>query len=432
MKSRMIRVALAAALVLAAALPAALQAAETRGVVQRVDVATNTVYFTDGRTVRIDPSSRLTVDGRSVSLAEVQPGWTLVIPSAAATAPAGTVVVAPAPPAPASPPRAPVDATGVVSRVDPQTGTIVLEDGRVLQATGRTSVWQSVPLADVKPGASVFVRGADPLDYRPSAAPPVGTARFDEGDRKLDADKKQHRTIGQIIDDATIVAEVTAKLTADKLSNFTKINVKSDAGTVTLSGTVDSAERRARAAQIAAGVNGVKTVLNNIEVSGGSTASTPPPPASATTPAAAPVEVTGTVASVDAGSGTITLQDGRMLKATDQTIVWQPASLASLKPGSQVLVRGAAASDYRTGAAAGTRNWRMATVSRVDRSAGELRLSDGSTVKVTSATNVHRGADRVGLESLEPGSEVVVYTPSATTTEASEVAVVWTPTASVR
>ena len=62
-----------------------------------------------------------------------------VVPGVAASAPPSVVVAAPAPTRPAAPP---VDATGVVSRVDPQTGTIVLEDGRVLQATGRTTIWQ--------------------------------------------------------------------------------------------------------------------------------------------------------------------------------------------------------------------------------------------------------------------------------------------------
>jgi hyperosmotically inducible periplasmic protein len=247
------------------------------------------------------------------------------------------------------------------------------------------------------------------------------------------------RTIGQIIDDAAIVAEVTAKLTADKLSNLTKIVVKSESGVVTLEGTVDSADRRARAAQIAANVNGVKTVLNNLEVSGtGSTASTTPTPASSptgsatSTPAPATLEATGVVASVDAATGTITLQDGRVLKATDQTAIWQPSSVSALKPGAQVLVRGAAPTAFQPSAAAGARHWRMATVSRVDRSANELVLNDGTTVKVTSATNVHRGAQRLGIDQVEAGSEVVVYTPSASATEASEVAIVWTPTASAK
>jgi hypothetical protein len=93
-----------------------------------------------------------------------------------------------------------------------------------------------------------------------------------------------------------------------------------------------------------------------------------------------------------------------------------------------VLLRGAAPVAAGTGA----RHWRMATISRVNRSGGELVLSDGSAVKVTPSTDVHRGAQRLGLEALEPGTEVVVYTPSATASEASEVAVVWMPTASVK
>ena len=55
------------------------------------------------------------------------------------------------------------------------------------------------------------------------------------------------------------MATVKAKLTADQLSNLTKIDVKADRGVVTLGGTVDSLpERRARAVQIASGVDGVK------------------------------------------------------------------------------------------------------------------------------------------------------------------------------
>lgn len=159
---------------------ASAQAAETRGVVQRVDTAAGIVYFTDGRTVRLEPGSRLTVDGRPVTLADVQPGWTLIVPGVVAAAPPSVVV---APPPATRTPRTPVDATGVVSRVDPVTGTIVLEDGRVLQATGRTTIWQPVGVTELKPGASVYMRNADPVDYRPAGSPPVGSVRFQEGKR---------------------------------------------------------------------------------------------------------------------------------------------------------------------------------------------------------------------------------------------------------
>jgi Cu/Ag efflux protein CusF len=175
MTVRTIRLALGvASVVFAAVAPSAAQASETRGVVQRVDVPSGTVYFTDGRTVRIDPASQLHVGTRQVALADVQPGWTLVVPAGAAV----PQVIAATPPA-SAPPRPPVDATGVVSRVDPQNGTITLQDGRVLHMTGRTTLWQPVPITSVTPGASVYVRGAEPLDFRPGAS--TSAARYQMG-----------------------------------------------------------------------------------------------------------------------------------------------------------------------------------------------------------------------------------------------------------
>jgi hypothetical protein len=184
MTSRIIRlVIVAAALALAAPGGGVAQSVETRGIVQRVDIPSGTVYFTDGRTVRLDPGARLFVGSRQVQLADVQPGWTLVVPAGAAGA--GPVLVQPAPTAtvtaPAAPVRPPVDATGVVSSIDPQNGTITLQDGRVLRATGRTTVWQPVPITSVTPGASVYVRNGEPVDFRPSATLPAGARQFRMG-----------------------------------------------------------------------------------------------------------------------------------------------------------------------------------------------------------------------------------------------------------
>ena len=253
----------------------------------------------------------------------------------------------------------------------------------------------------------------------------------------------QARTIGQIIDDTALVASIKTKLTADKLSNLTKIDVKSDSGVVTLSGTVDSPDRRTRAIQIASGVEGVKQVVDNLQVAGSPAPSaTAPPPVTLPVPmtTAAPgdggVDATGTVALVDSATGTITLQDGRVLKATDRTVVWQPITVQTLRPGTQVLVRGAAPSGFQTGATPPPRELRMGTVRSVDRSAGQFVLTDGTVVRVTPATTiVRRGAERLSLDVLEPGSEVVVKAPPApgvSAIDASEVDVVWAPTASTR
>ena len=72
------------------------------------------------------------------------------------------------------------------------------------------------------------------------------------------------RTVGENVDDATITSEVKAKLAAEKMSTLTKIGVDTDRRTVYLTGTVDSAEMRTRAEEIARGVKHVSGVVNNL------------------------------------------------------------------------------------------------------------------------------------------------------------------------
>ena len=74
------------------------------------------------------------------------------------------------------------------------------------------------------------------------------------------------RTAGQNVDDARISTAVQATLTADKVSNFTRIDVDTTNGVVYLNGTVQSAEQKARAEQLAGRVDGVKKVVNNVQV----------------------------------------------------------------------------------------------------------------------------------------------------------------------
>jgi hyperosmotically inducible periplasmic protein len=74
------------------------------------------------------------------------------------------------------------------------------------------------------------------------------------------------KTAGQNIDDATITASVKSKLVADKASNLTRVNVDTNNSTVYLNGTVESAEQKARAEQLAWQAKGVKSVVNNLQV----------------------------------------------------------------------------------------------------------------------------------------------------------------------
>lgn len=74
------------------------------------------------------------------------------------------------------------------------------------------------------------------------------------------------RTAGQNIDDSNTTAAVKSRLAQDKVSSLTRIDVDTNAGVVALNGTVESAEQRARAEQVARDVGGVKRVINNLQV----------------------------------------------------------------------------------------------------------------------------------------------------------------------
>ena len=74
------------------------------------------------------------------------------------------------------------------------------------------------------------------------------------------------KTAGQTIDDASITTAVQAKLSQDRLSNFSRIDVDTERGVVTLNGVVKSAEQKMRVVELARGVAGVRTVNNNLQI----------------------------------------------------------------------------------------------------------------------------------------------------------------------
>jgi hyperosmotically inducible periplasmic protein len=71
---------------------------------------------------------------------------------------------------------------------------------------------------------------------------------------------------GEYLDDRGVTARVKTALIGDEIVKARDINVETFKGTVQLSGFVDSQEQKARAASIAAGINGVRSVENNISV----------------------------------------------------------------------------------------------------------------------------------------------------------------------
>lgn len=77
----------------------------------------------------------------------------------------------------------------------------------------------------------------------------------------------QHReSTGQYVDDSVITSKVKANIFDEPTLKTMQINVKTFKGVVQLSGFVDSPQSVTRAGQAAAGVEGVKSVENDLIV----------------------------------------------------------------------------------------------------------------------------------------------------------------------
>jgi osmotically-inducible protein OsmY len=66
--------------------------------------------------------------------------------------------------------------------------------------------------------------------------------------------------------DAVISTNIEAKFAEDQQGGLSAIIVTTEEGTVTLTGTVQRAERKARAAELARQVKGVRRVKNDLEI----------------------------------------------------------------------------------------------------------------------------------------------------------------------
>lgn len=97
--------------------------------------------------------------------------------------------------------------------------------------------------------------------------------------------------------DSQIASDVQSKIFSDTSVPDKQITINANKGIVTLSGTVSSDAARSAAATDAAQVNGVKTVVNNLEVGSVSASNVPPQQPDTTNPTqAAPDTAASTVA----------------------------------------------------------------------------------------------------------------------------------------
>jgi hyperosmotically inducible protein len=74
------------------------------------------------------------------------------------------------------------------------------------------------------------------------------------------------RTMGENLDDSYITTAVKSKLASDKLVSLTRVEVETNNGIVYLTGQVETAEQRSHIGSLTSQVNGVKRVVNDLQV----------------------------------------------------------------------------------------------------------------------------------------------------------------------
>ena len=73
-------------------------------------------------------------------------------------------------------------------------------------------------------------------------------------------------TAGENVSDTSITSAVKAKLAGDRVGTLTQVGVETVRNTVYLTGVVPTADDKRRAGEIARNVDGVKEVVNNLQI----------------------------------------------------------------------------------------------------------------------------------------------------------------------
>lgn len=105
----------------------------------------------------------------------------------------------------------------------------------------------------------------------PSGSGQQGLARLKEesrelADRALRKARKFSHAANSELNDASITAQVKTMLAIDKYVKSLPIEVETQNGVVTLTGTIDSKTKEARAVQLAYSVEGVRTVRSDLKI----------------------------------------------------------------------------------------------------------------------------------------------------------------------
>jgi hypothetical protein len=211
-----------------------------------------------------------------------------------------------------------VAVNGTVASYDPVTHTITFTDGRVMTVEPASKILvdgREVAVTEVRPGSVIVLM--PPSGVPGAVVPPAPRAT------------PYSATAGSV------------KGTVQYVDPAAKTIIFND-------GTLVQLEPNSRIF-----VNGKEVALAELRPGAAAVLSSPAPavrPIPAPSPAvappaslsrsASPVEVSGTVASVDRQNGLITFRDGRVVRASEGD-VWQHVRMSSIQPGADVLVSNA-------------------------------------------------------------------------------------------
>jgi len=114
-------------------------------------------------------------------------------------------------------------------------------------------------------GASLFVAGCGDK----SSSETVGQKMDRTVDKVAAATDRATAATAAAVDDATLTAKVKTAIIAEPGMNALQIDVDTKNAIVSLTGNVDTTQVKARAAQLAETVPGVRSVVNNLVVKAG-------------------------------------------------------------------------------------------------------------------------------------------------------------------
>jgi hypothetical protein len=142
--------------------------------------STNGIVYLSGA---VPSSDRL---ARATHLARQVPGVQSVVNNMVVSAPPirTTVTAPPTAQVVASPPvniasgQPAIDATGIVTRYDPQSGIVTFQDGRMVRVTTGSAVAGPAGVVAFQPGTQVILRNVQPVGYQPTTVPASGSWRM--------------------------------------------------------------------------------------------------------------------------------------------------------------------------------------------------------------------------------------------------------------